>query len=133
MDAKKQKFKDAVEVWHSRYRLHKMDTRNFAFALHTLTRDELTTINQVTPEWVAWAPVVLQTTVLPAVHPLYRRNIAYLTELHERQIVAWQETVASWEDEREELVAHFEKLPPEAQDNLIAWQERQTMQKLFTP
>lgn len=94
--------KHYAEHWISMLAQYRMETENFRLSLHRLTDAELLTLKPVTLPFLDIAPRMLE-IVKPKHAAEFRRAIAYLADLYERQSVAQEREQARFERRQTEL------------------------------
>ncbi len=77
-----------VDSWLSVMRQHEVETNGFSADLATMAAHDLRNLKAVTRQTIDFAPAMFP-LVAPKDHPKLRRAIAYLTDLRERQQVAF--------------------------------------------
>lgn len=93
-----------------RLSIHSEQTSGFSFALESFTRKELTAMAPVESDTLKTIRFFLP-IIPPNAQPKCRRDLAYLTDLHERQREAWATTfnLMEKEDNRiEQLIKSLE-------------------------
>lgn len=105
----KERLKMFVDYWFSMRDQYRLETNGFTLDLSTLTDYELISIKWVIPAFLAMAPRILE-HLKPKHKPEMRRAIAYLTDLHERQLAANPKCVERWEKRSSELVQTYKKM-----------------------
>ena len=91
-----------VEHWVSMLAQYRYETENFRLSLHRLTDAELLHIKPVTLPFLDLAPRMLE-IVKPKHAAEFRRAIAYLSDLYERQSLAQERETARLERRQTEL------------------------------
>lgn len=91
--AAKTNFHLSAEIWLSWEGRTRYETSNYTLRLSGLTEEELLNLAPIPADMIVFAPQMFH-VVAPRQHPKLKATIAYLTELHERQTVAWQNFLA---------------------------------------
>ena len=91
-----------LDYWVSMLAQYRYETENFRLSLHRLTDAELLHIKPVTLTFLDIAPRMLQCVKLKHAAE-FRRAIAYLSDLYERQSVAMERETARLERRQTEL------------------------------
>ena len=91
-----------LDHWVSMLAQYRYETENCLLSLHRLTDAELLTLKPVTLPFLDMAPRMLE-CVKPKHAAEFRRAIAYLSDLYERQSLAMERETARFERRQTEL------------------------------
>lgn len=97
-----QKMRDAWVLLMFRVKPHSEQTRRFALPLQGFTNRELVRMSPVMPQTLAAMRYFLP-SIPPKNQTEFRRQLAYLTELRDRQAEAWAAAIADTERNLAEL------------------------------